>query len=79
MGVHYVVVDSEATVRFAIRTGLPLEDLLEKVCTKCGQPVFLTRKQFDAFRRDPYIRSLNKPLAFAWRKCDEAKQDEAGG
>ncbi len=83
MSFSYVVLDSQATVRFVLRTGLPLEQLVERVCLNCQQTVFLTRKQLNAYGRDPQVRSLKEPLAFACLPCDAAKREamrqEVGG
>jgi hypothetical protein len=71
LALSYVVIDSEATVRWAFEHSLPLEELLQFACVNCKEAVFLTQKQFDAFDRDS---SVQKPLYFACRRCEELKQ-----
>lgn len=67
MGLQYIVIDND----HALSTGLPLKDLIKDVCVNCGEPVFLTRKQFDAYARDP---AVTPPLKFACVRCEEAKR-----
>ena len=65
----YIVIDSAAVVRQAHRARLPLDDLIERKCSACGEPVFLTRKQLDAYESDP---AVELPLEIVCTRCEAA-------
>ena len=44
MGLKYSVIDNEDTLACAARNGIPREDLAERPCVNCGEPVLLLRR-----------------------------------
>ena len=67
-----VVFDSESAVRYAHRVRLPLADLIERQCGACGDVVFATRKQLNAFETDP---AVDLPLKIICTRCGDALRD----
>lgn len=75
MGLKYNIIDNEDTLACAARNGIPREDLVERPCVNCGEPVLLTQVQFVAYERDVERVLGEQPLAFACVTCDREKRE----
>jgi hypothetical protein len=63
--VIFIVVDDPEIVNHVFEKKLPLSDLLGYVCVDCGKDLFVTRKQYDAYKR----HAPNKTVAFRCAHC----------